>query len=115
MQHSPLRAIFYKTKAGNEPVRAWLSSLSKGQKKAIGQAIRDVQNGWPIGMPLVRKMKKSLWEVRVDIPTNEIARVLFTIAKDPLSMVLLHGFVKKSQKTPQVDLDTAEKRMKQHE
>ena len=59
-------------------------------------------------MRLVRKMDDKLWEVRIDLPTDKIARVLFTtIDKE---MVLLHGFIKKSQETPQSDLDLSKKR-----
>jgi phage-related protein len=58
-------------------------------------------------MPLVRKLEEGLWEVRVDLP-NRIARVLFTVIDD--EAVLLHGFIKKSQKTPEADLDTARQR-----
>jgi phage-related protein len=88
-----LRVVFYKTATGNEPVRDWLQSLSHNEKKTIGQDIKTVQYGWPLGMPLVRKLDKDLWEVRSDLH-NKIARVLFTVSGDV--MVLLHGFIKKS-------------------
>ena len=60
-------------------------------------------------MPLVRKLEKNLWEVRTDI-TDGIARTLFTVIGK--QMVLLHAFVKKSQKTPKAELETARKRLK---
>jgi phage-related protein len=60
-------------------------------------------------MPLVRKMEPGLWEARSDI-VDGIARVLFT-EKDG-QMILLHGFVKKSQKTPDNELKTARNRLK---
>jgi phage-related protein len=60
-------------------------------------------------MPLVRKMKKDLWEVRVTLE-NKIARILFMV--DGQHMVLLHGFIKKSQSTPETDLTTAMNRLK---
>lgn len=103
-----LEAYFYQTDLGNEPVREWLKSLATDDKKAIGADIRTVQIGYPIGMPLVRKLAPNLYEVRSKI-TNGIARVIFTI--DDNQMILLHGFVKKSQKTPQTDLDTAKARL----
>jgi len=106
-----LRVVFYRTKFGSEPVREWLLGLSQEQKKAIGTELKVVQYGWPLGMPVVRKMDANLWEARVTIPDG-IARVLFTV--DGSSLVLLHGFVKKSQKTPQGELETAKRRLHQH-
>lgn len=104
-----LSVKFYKTENGTEPVRDWLKSLSLSQKRTIGEDIKTVQYGWPIGMPVVRKIDTGLWEVRSKFKDG-IARVLFTVVGD--SMILLHGFVKKSQKTPKEDLNTANKRKK---
>lgn len=105
-----LTVRFYASGNGNEPVRDWLKSLSAEARKAIGEDIKTVQFGWPLGMPLVRKMEAGLWEVRSGIPGG-IARVLFTTVGP--TMVLLHGFVKKSDKTPQTDLKLA--RQRKHE
>jgi phage-related protein len=104
-----LTVNFYRTAAGSEPVRYWLRELTVEDRKAIGMDIKTVQYGWPLGMPLVRKMEPGLWEVRCDI-ADGIARVLFAV-KDS-QMVLLHGFVKKAQKTPDNDLKTARSRLK---
>lgn len=107
----PILSIhFFLTDAGGEPVRDWLKSLSAQDRKTIGEDIKTVQFGWPLGMPLVRKMSKDLWEVRIHLE-NRIARVLFTVIDG--MMVLLHGFIKKSQATPQADLDLAVARLKQ--
>ena len=106
-----LQVVFFKTLNGKEPVREWLLSLTDAQKKAIGTEIKVVQYGWPLGMPVVRKMTSNLWEVRINIPAG-IARVLFTV--DEGLMVLLHGFIKKSQKTPESELKTAKKRLQQY-
>ena len=100
--------MFYATAAGNEPVREWLLGLTSDDRRAVGSDIKTAQYGWPLGMPLFRKLGPGLWEVRSRIG-NGIARVLFTVDGD--TMVLLHGFVKKSQKTPVVDLDTAKHRL----
>ncbi|HHJ19151.1 MAG TPA: type II toxin-antitoxin system RelE/ParE family toxin [Gammaproteobacteria bacterium] len=94
--------VFYRTESGNEPVRAWLQGLNKRDKKSISGDIKTVQYGWPIGMPVVRKMDSGLWEIRCRLD-KRIARILFTVKE----MVLLHGFIKKSQKTPQADLQLA--------
>lgn len=101
---------FYQTENGSEPVREWLKSLSQQDKKTIGEDLKTVQLGWPLGMPLVRKMEKELWEVRVHLQ-DRIARVLFTVTNGTL--VLLHGFIKKSDKTPKDDLELAKQRIKQ--
>lgn len=103
-----LCVVFYRTEAGNEPVRQWLKGLKRENRKAIGQDIKTAQYGWPLGMPLIRKLEPGLWEVRSHI-TQGIARVIFTV--DGGVMMLLHGFVKKSQKIPPTDLRTARQRL----
>ncbi len=99
-----LEVFFYRSEAGNEPVREWLRALPRDDKKTIGEDIKTAQFGWPLGMPLVRKMDKDLWEVRTKLKDG-IARVIFTV--DGNIMILLHGFIKKSQKTPLNELRTA--------
>jgi phage-related protein len=103
-----LRVIFYRSENGVEPVREWLKELRKEDRKAVGEDIKTAQFGWPLGMPIVRKIEKGLWEVRSYIKDG-IARTLFTVEKD--TMVLLHGFVKKSQETPPNELQTARRRL----
>ena len=103
-----LRVVFYRTEAGNEPVRQWLKSLEQEDCKIIGHDIKTAQYGWPLGMPLIRKLEPDLWEVRSRIG-HGIARTIFTVGEG--MMVLLHGFVKKSQKTPSEDLRTARQRL----
>lgn len=102
-----LNVVFYRSSSGKEPVREWLRGLSKADKRAIGSDIKTVQYGWPIGMPVVRKLDTGLWEVRSRLDQH-ISRVLFTVHGK--TMVLLHGFVKKSQKTPKEDLQLAKER-----
>jgi phage-related protein len=63
-------------------------------------------------MPLVKPMGGKLWEIRSSI-SNGIIRVLFTIKNEHI--VLLHGLIKKTQKTPQQDLEAARKRLKEWE
>lgn len=109
MAQPTLTVKFYKTDAGTEPVRDWLKDLSATDRKAIGEDIKTVQYGWPLGMPLVRKIGPNLWEVRIHLE-NRIARVLFTLVDDV--MVLVHGFIKKSPETPKSDLKTAMNRLK---
>jgi phage-related protein len=101
---------FYKQVNGREPVRQWLKSLKKQERRIIGEDIKMVQTGWPLGMPLVCNLGKGLWEVRSTLP-NTIARVLFCMHEE--RMILLHGFVKKTQKTPLHDLEMALARAKE--
>ena len=103
-------ASFFKTASGTEPVRDWLREISQAARKSIGEDIRTVQIGWPMGMPLVRKLEANSWEVRSDIE-HGIARVLFTVRSQ--TIVLLHGFVKKSGAIPKRELDVARARMKE--
>ncbi|MEI6219320.1 MAG: type II toxin-antitoxin system RelE/ParE family toxin [bacterium] len=107
---SPLRVVFYRTDYGNEPVREWLKALPQEERKIIGEDIKTVQFCWPLGMPLVRKMAPHLWEVRSRL-RNRIARILFTVHGSTI-IVLLHGFMKKTQRTPDEDLDLARRRMR---
>jgi phage-related protein len=103
-----LSVVFFRTEAGREPVREWLKSLDKSDRRIIGEDLKLVQFRWPLGMPLVRKMEADLWEVRSHVTGGRIARVLFTASKG--HMALLHGFIKKSQKTPAEELQLARRR-----
>ena len=98
-------AAFYASDAGNEPVREWLKDLPLADRKALGEDIAAVEFTWPVGMPLVRPMKQGLWELRSSLAGNRIARILFCVTEG--RMVLLHGFIKKSQKTPVEELALA--------
>jgi phage-related protein len=90
-----LDAAFFKSENGNEPVREWLLSLSKSERKIIGDDVLKVQYCWPIGKPLVGSLGSGLWEVRSRLG-DRIARVIFVV--EGRAMVLLHGFIKKTQK-----------------
>ena len=103
----PLRVVFYRSEAGNEPVREWLRGLPKEDRKTIGEDIKTVQLSWPLRMPLLRKIEGDLWEIRSTL-RERVTRVIFTQYGSVI--VLLHGFIKKSQKTPLKDVDLANKR-----
>lgn len=107
----PLEVYFYITASGNEPVKEWLKSLPREDMRTIGIDIKTVQYGYPIGMPLTHLLHgtKGLQEIRSNI-SNGIARVIFYVEDN--TIILLHGFIKKSQETPQKELDTAIKRYK---
>lgn len=107
-----LPARFFEFASGRIPVRDWLLELSADDRKAIGDDIRTAEFGWPVGMPLCRSIRghKGMWEIRSNLAGGKIARVLFCVHDE--SMVLLHGFIKKSQKTPDKELSVAVSRMK---
>lgn len=103
---------FYRTDSGNEPVRKWLKSLAAADRKIIGDDLQTLEYGWPIGMPLCRSLSshKGLWELRSNLTQGRIARILFCVRN--YRLIMLHGFIKKTQKTPVQDLAIALKRMK---
>lgn len=55
-----LRVVFYQSENKSEPVRDWLKSLTLEEKRKLGEEIKTVQFGWPLGMLLVRKMGDNL-------------------------------------------------------
>ena len=103
--------VFFKTDTRNQPVREWLKALPKEDCKTIGADIQTVQYAWPVGKPLVDNLGDGIWEVRSRL-SNRIARTLFALIEEEI--VLLHGFIKKQQKTPVDELDLAKKRKKQY-
>jgi phage-related protein len=108
-----LPVIFYRTAGGAEPVRDWLNDLPLEDRRSLGHDLATVEFSWPVGMPLCRSLGGGLWEVRSNLASQRTARVIFCAAKG--HMVLLHGFIKRTQKTPQSDLDLARKRQKEIE
>ena len=107
-----LKVKFFATEQGREPGKEWLKDLNKTERKTIGEDLKTVQFGWPLGMPLVRSLRNKIWELRSTIPKG-IARVLFII--ENAQIILLHAFIKKTQKTPKNEIDIAIKRSKQLE
>jgi len=108
-----IAVIFYRTEAEGEPLRDWLKSLPTIEKRLIGADIKTVEFGWPIGMPTCRPIGNGLFEVRTKLPTR-IARVIFYVDKRG-RMVLLHGFIKKTQRLDGDDLDLAKRNKTAHE
>ena len=104
----PIPAAFFRLDSGREPVREWLKGMPQEHRKIIGEDIKTLQFGWPIGMPLARKMADNLWELRSHISSG-IARTFFTVYSRKI--VLLHGFVKKTRKTPVNELAIAKRRL----
>jgi phage-related protein len=107
-------AIFYRTEAGSEPVRSWLRAMDAQDRRLVGEDIKTVEFGWPVGMPTCRPMGDGLCEVRTRLPGSRMVRVFFYIDRRQ-RMVLLHGIVKKTRATPDADLDLARQNMRKHE
>jgi phage-related protein len=105
--------MFYRTGAGAELVRDWLRGLDEQDRNTIGLDLMRVQFRWPVGMPLCRPMGEGLWEVRTNLVDGRIARVLFCVVEG--CIVVVHGFIKKSRKTPTDDLTLARRRKKEFE
>ena len=110
-QKAPL--VFFRTRAGSEPVREWLKGLPQVERHAIGKDLLRAQWRWPVGMPLCRPLGSGLWEVRTDLPSKRTARVLICFYRGHL--VALHGFIKKTRALPDEDLGLARKRQKELE
>ena len=108
-----LQARFYMMGGGRRPVRDWLLGLSDDDRRIIGKDIQKVEFGWPIGMPYCRSLGEGLWETRSVLAGGRAARVIFAMMEG--EMVLLHGFVKKTQKTPSHELALARRRLKEIE
>jgi phage-related protein len=102
---------FYKASSGTGPVLEWLRDLPREDRRSIGIDLMRVQVGWPIGMPLVRNIGDGLWEIRSTLPSRRIARLLLCFHEG--AIVVLHGFIKKTQKTPPDDLELARKRKRE--
>ena len=107
-----LPAAFFQNESGKMPVREWLLSLDDEDRKTVGDDIRTAEFGWPVGMPLCRPLSghRGLWEIRSSLTNGRISRVLFCVHEG--NMVLLHGFIKKTQKTPLHDIEIAVTRQK---
>lgn len=107
-----LPGAFFQNESGRLPVREWLLSVDGEDRKTIGDDIRTAEFGWPVGMPLCRPLTghRGLWETRSSLSNGRISRVLFCVHQG--QMVLLHGFIKKTQKTPFHEIDIAVARQK---
>jgi len=108
-QKTPL--VFYRSSSGKEPVREWLKALDAPDRLAVGQDLMRAQWRWPVGMPLCRAMGQGLWEMRTELPSNRIARVLLCL--DDGVLVALHAFIKKTRTTLEDELALARKRQKE--
>ncbi len=107
----PIPLRFWSSATGHEPVRDWLNELPREDKRVVGRDIAKVQFGWPVGLPVCRPLGAGLWEVRSTLPSRREARVVFGFYDGML--IALHAFIKKTQRTPDAELDLARKRLKE--
>lgn len=112
MINRKLQIAFYCNDSNHEPVREWLKELPKIDRKVIGEDIKTIELGWPLGMPLVRHLEKGIWEIRSRMSDKKIARLLFFLDKDTL--ILAHGFIKKTRATPKKELEIVRKRKRDY-
>jgi phage-related protein len=113
MNPEKLECIFYRTGSGEEPVRQWLKKVKQEDSAAvrvIGADLDRVQWQWPISKPLVGSLGDGLYEVRSSVGRVEY-RLIFCVPRRQL--VVLHGFKKKTRKTPKTDRDLALRRKKE--
>ena len=103
---------FFQESSGKEPVKAWLGKLTDADRVTIAEDLQTLQFGWPIGMPLARSLGRGLWEMRSRLDTR-ISRIIFVVKNGEI--ILLNGFIKKTQKTPTDELDLALGRLKRFE
>ncbi|MGV3591790.1 MAG: type II toxin-antitoxin system RelE/ParE family toxin [Gammaproteobacteria bacterium] len=100
-----LTVAFFRAGNGTEPVREWLKTLDDESRRYIGADLKTVEYGWPLGMPLVRKLDAGLWELRSHASHQRIARLLFTVHIGRI--VLVHGFIKKTSRIRPQDMELA--------
>ncbi len=106
---SNLVIAFYETDQGSVPVQEWLRNLEPKVKKHIGTELMKIQFGWPVGPPVCKKLRGDVWEF-ITAMDGIAYRILFAFYGNS-TIVLLHSFIKKAQKTPKKDIECAEKRL----
>jgi phage-related protein len=106
-----LQSKFFVSHTGKMPVREWILALDKQDKITVGQDMQRIEFEWPVNMPYCRPLGSGLWEIRSSISGSRITRIIFCIFEE--NAVMLHSFIKKTQKTPQSDLNLAKSRMKE--
>ncbi len=104
------QVLFYKTRGGNEVVLDFLRNLPVADKKKVGEDLKTVQIGYPLGLPLCRPLGNSLMEVRTSLPSKRELRMIFAFDGKQQCLIILHAFIKKAQKTPKADIDLARDR-----
>lgn len=105
--------IFYRSPSGAETVLDWLRGLDQADRAIIGRDLMRVQFRWPVGMPICRPLGDGLWELRSTLERGAAARLLFAPVRGTL--LILHGFIKKTPKAPRRDIELARRRYREFE
>lgn len=101
---------YYVSDGGASPVREWLGQLDTKTRARFQWSLDQLQaRNVQARYPLVRHLEGKLWEVREESQTN-IFRIIYFFYTGQ-RIVLLHGFQKKTQKTPSKEIEIAAKRM----
>ena len=107
------RVLFYSTAIGNAVIRDWLRDFSPKDRAILGWDLQRVQMGFPMGLPLCRSLGGGLWEVRSTLTDRTEARMIFHFVGPAQTLVVLNGFIKKSQKTPKSEIELALRRRRE--
>jgi phage-related protein len=104
------KVVFYATASGNRVVLDFLRALPADDKKVVGEDLKTVQIGFPMGLPLCRPLGDGLYEVRSSLPSKREFRLIFFFDRARQVLLVVHALFKKSAKLPKADLDLARKR-----
>lgn len=105
--------VFFRTSSGREPAREFIASLpAEDRAKVYGHIEILADKGVLLEKPFVDHIEAKIWELRISITKREV-RVLYFITSGKTA-VLLHGFIKKTQRTPRGEIDIAIRRMGQY-
>ncbi|HYW15369.1 MAG TPA: type II toxin-antitoxin system RelE/ParE family toxin [Allosphingosinicella sp.] len=104
------KVLFYRTQAGNEVVLDFIRELSAEEKKIVGENLKTVQIGFPMGLPLCRALGDGLYEIRSSLPSKREFRLIFFFDRARQVLLVVHALIKKSAKLAKADLDLARKR-----
>jgi phage-related protein len=104
------KVLFYQTASGNEIVLDFIRSLSDDEKKVVGEDLKAVQIGFPMGLPLCRSVGDGLYEVRSSLPSKREFRLIFFFDRQRQSLAVMHALIKKTPKLSKADLELARKR-----
>lgn len=104
------KVIYYTTSSGENPTTSFIASLSASQKRKILRILTYIEGyGLVTVIPHIRKLTGTpLWEIR--ILGQDSIRILYTAIEKDIILVV-HGFIKKSEKTPRRELQTAINRL----
>jgi phage-related protein len=102
--------VFYSLPSGNQPVLSWLDEQAPEVRAAFAHLFELLEsNGTAMGEPHVKPLGKKLYELRVNGRDGTFRTLYF--AANGRRFVMVHGFQKKTQKTPKAELEKAQKRM----